>query len=186
MGITVTESAHALLADWESFYVVLGSSSAVLIGLQFIVVTLMADLSHRAEYESVSAFGTPTITHLSGAFLISAIMLAPWTSLTTVSTALALAGLGGLGYSALVLNHALHQTAYDPEGEDWIWYVVLPGVAHAVLTLAALFLHATEQVPLFVIAAAALSLLFVAIHNAWDTVTYLVLLGSEDDAPKGE
>lgn len=36
------ESANALAA-WESFYVIVGSSGGALIGLQFVVITLIAD-----------------------------------------------------------------------------------------------------------------------------------------------
>jgi hypothetical protein len=32
------------LAEWESFYVIVGSSSAALTGLQFVVIALVADL----------------------------------------------------------------------------------------------------------------------------------------------
>ncbi len=38
------ESATAL-SPWESFYVIVGSSGGALIGLQFVVVTLIADRS---------------------------------------------------------------------------------------------------------------------------------------------
>jgi hypothetical protein len=32
------------LAGWENFYVIVGSSAGALIGLQFVVITLIADL----------------------------------------------------------------------------------------------------------------------------------------------
>ena len=41
------QGAHALLASWEAFYVIVGPAAAVLIGLQFVVVTLSADLNTR-------------------------------------------------------------------------------------------------------------------------------------------
>ena len=33
----------AELAEWESFYVIVGSAAGALIGLQFVVMTLLAD-----------------------------------------------------------------------------------------------------------------------------------------------
>jgi hypothetical protein len=54
------------------------------------------------------------------------------------------------------------------------------------LAVAALFLRATSQAALFVIGAAALSLLLLAIHNAWDAVTHIVAAGPHSDATKKE
>ena len=54
------------------------------------------------------------------------------------------------------------------------WYAVLPGSAYAALVAAALLLSArTEGAAL--VGAAALGLLLVGIHNAWDTVTHIVM-----------
>jgi len=36
-------SAPSILAHWESFYVIVGSSAAALTGLMFVVITLIAD-----------------------------------------------------------------------------------------------------------------------------------------------
>ena len=39
------------LAEWGNFYVIVGSSAGALIGLQFVVITLIADMpeKHRNE-----------------------------------------------------------------------------------------------------------------------------------------
>ena len=39
----------AALAAWQSFYVIVGSSGGALIGLQFVVMTLIADKQHRTS-----------------------------------------------------------------------------------------------------------------------------------------
>lgn len=69
------------MSDWQSFYVIVGSSGAALIGIQFVVMTLIASRRQRPTAESLNAFGTPTVVHLVGSLLISAIMSAPWHSL---------------------------------------------------------------------------------------------------------
>jgi hypothetical protein len=38
----VTDLADPRLAAWQSFYVIVGSSGAALIGVQFVVITLIA------------------------------------------------------------------------------------------------------------------------------------------------
>ena len=176
----------AELARWQSFYVIVGSSGAALIGVQFVVVALITNMRMRATAESISAFGTPTVVHFGGALLISALMSAPWPSLVPPSVALALCGLGGLSYGAIVIHRARRQTVYTPGWGDWLWYVLLPCSLYTALGLAALFLRTTTQVALFGIGGAALGLLLLGIHNAWDTVTYIVVGGSQGDATKTE
>jgi uncharacterized membrane protein YoaK (UPF0700 family) len=54
--------------------------------------------------------------------------------------------------------------------EDWIWYVALPVVVYVALVVVAVFLRTYVEVGLFAVAAIALALLLIGIHNAWDTV----------------
>lgn len=107
------------------------------------------------------------------ALLLSAIAAAPWLSLGTAAVAFSVCGVFGVLYSLTVIRHARRQTGYHPDAEDWAWYVLLPLVAYAMLLAAALLLEAHTAGALFAIAGTALLLLFIGIHNAWDTVTYI-------------
>jgi hypothetical protein len=169
------------LSAWESYYVIVGSSGAALIGLQFVVITLIAGMRRRTDAGTLSAFGTPTVVHLTGALLVSAIMSAPWHSLLPASVTLAVCGLGGLAYGVIVMQRARGQSGYKPEWEDWLWFTMLPGGIYAALALGALFLRAATAPALFMIGASALGLLLIGIHNAWDTVTHLVVGDSARD-----
>ena len=163
------------LSAWESFYVIVGSSGGALIGLQFVVITLIAGRRTLATAAALSAFGTPTVVHLTGALLVSAIMSAPWPSLSSLALVLGTCGFGGLVYGAIVIRRALRQTDYEPVWQDWLWYIALPCLSYAVLTVTAALLRAYPQRSLFVIAGIALGLLLIGIHNAWDTVTHIVV-----------
>ncbi len=178
----MTEFANPRLSAWESFYVIVGSSGAALIGIQFVVITLVAWMRRRPEPTTISAFATPTVVHLAGALVISAIMSAPWPSLVLPSVALATWGLGGLVYGATVILRARRQTGYRPVREDWLWYAILPCTAYTALALGAAFLNATPRNSLIVIAAAALAMLLIGIHNAWDSVTHIVAVGGQEDS----
>jgi len=46
------------LAGWDSFYVIIGSAAGALIGLQFVVMTLIAD--RPPSPAAGAAFATPT------------------------------------------------------------------------------------------------------------------------------
>ncbi len=175
-----------MLTSWESFYVIVGSSGGALIGLQFVVITLIAERRELATSDSLSAFGTPTVVHLTGALLVSAIMSAPWPSLLPVSVALMMCGLGGLAYGAVVIRRARRQTTYEPVWEDWLWYAALPCTVYAVVGLAAAFMPVHPETTSFVIGGAALALLLIGIHNAWDTVTHIVVSSTAARAKKTE
>jgi hypothetical protein len=169
------------VSNWENFYVIVGSSGGALIGLQFVVITLIADRRHLANRGSLSAFGTPTVVHFSGALIVSAIMSAPWPSLSLLRAAIGACGICGLAYGAVVIRRARQQTDYKPVWEDWLYYAALPWTAYAVLVLAAFFLPTHTQTSAFFIAGVALGVLLIGIHNAWDTVTHIVISGANGE-----
>jgi hypothetical protein len=178
--------ADPRLGGWANFYVIVGSSAATLIGVQFVVIALVANLRRRTSLESISAFGTPTVVHLGAALLVSATMSAPWPRLLATSVALGLCGLSGLAYVAAVVRQARRQTTYKPVQEDWLWHAIVPGGVYAALALAAALLGRTPQAALFVVGGALLGLLLVGVHNAWDTVTFMVAGASNGDTGKPE
>lgn len=52
------------LAGWQGFYVMVGSSAGALIGLQFVVLSLIAERPlSGADADAGGAFATPTIVH---------------------------------------------------------------------------------------------------------------------------
>lgn len=179
------EAAASVLHGWDSFYVIVGSSSAALTGLMFVVVTLMPEARRRlgGTEASLSTFATPTIVHFCGALLISAIFTAPWNGLWLPGVAVSLSGFAGLVYGAIVTRRVFRSTEYKPVFEDWLWHVWLPMMSYATMVTAGLLLQKDTTGALFGVAAATLLLLFVGIHNAWDSVTYITS-GLAQDPPK--
>jgi hypothetical protein len=70
------------------------------------------------------------------------------------------------------------RTVYQPDFEDWLFHVLLPFAAYAVLAVSAYAARAYAREALFGVGAAVLLLLFIGIHNAWDAVTYHVFVVS--------
>ena len=163
----------SLLRAWESFYVIIGPSAAVLIGLQFVVIVLSAEMNTLGNDSAVRAFGTPTIVHFCVVLLVSAFLSAPWSTLTGVGIALGICGVVGLMYAVMVVRRAQRQTGYAPVLEDWIWHGVLPLLTYAALLIAAITLQRSPVLSLFVVSATMVLLLFIGIHNAWDAVVYI-------------
>jgi membrane-anchored protein YejM (alkaline phosphatase superfamily) len=114
------------LHEWESFYVIIGSSAGALIGLQFVVMTLVAENPVARSSSLSSTFGTLTIIHFSAALLLSAVISAPWRGIGTVAVVLALIGVSGTIYAIIVAWRLKAQTEYKPVFEDWLFNAVLP------------------------------------------------------------
>ena len=160
---------------WENFYIIVGSSAGALTGLQFVVMALVADSQSRTDTSTIDTFGTPTVVHFCAVLLVSSLLSAPWPALSQASAAIGICGAAGVIYSLIVVRRARHVTAYKPELEDWIFHCVLPLVAYTTLLFAAIALTFRHVPALFGVALFTLILLFVGIHNAWDTVTYVTV-----------
>jgi len=165
------------LEGWENFYVIVGSSAGALIGLQFVVITLIADMPiARKDAQASGAFSTPSVVHFGVVLLLSAILCAPWNGIAAVAVLWGLVGLCGVAYAVVVARRLRVQTAYKPVFEDWLFHVLLPFAAYATLAVSACAAHSHPRPALFLVGGAALLLLFIGIHNAWDTVTYHVFV----------
>ena len=112
---------------------------------------------------------------MTAALLVSAIMSPPSRSLVVTSIALAVCGTAGIAYGVVVIRRARRQTYYEPAWQDWLWYAVLPYAGYAPLGLGAAVLRTDAPLAFIVTATAALSLLVIVIHNAWDTVIQIVV-----------
>src|SRR5438876_4253186 len=176
-GSIMQEAGVSFLTTWQNFYVIIGSAAATLTGLTFVVITLIGGGRVRVSPASggIGAFSTPTVVHFGVALLIAALLSAPWQALWNAGLLLGLTGLGGVTYVVIVVRRTRRQTDYQLVLEDWLWYTAFPLVSYTALVVAAIVLPGHPVPALFVIAAAALLLLFIGIHNAWDTVTYIAL-----------
>ena len=183
----MTEAIDLLpLHEWEGFYVIVGTSAAALTGLMFVVIAVAADAGPRAVGpRGIATFVTPTIVHFCVALLISAIVSAPWPEHLGPQISLIAVGVGGFIYSLAVLRRTRSVTNYTMVLEDWLWHIVFPLLAYLVTASAGLVLEIQTTLGLFLIGGAAVLLVFIGIHNAWDTVTHLTLqrLKREQEKP---
>ena len=162
------------LAKWDNFYVIVGSSAGALIGLQFVVMTLVAQRPVLGAQDAGQAFATPTVVHFSSVLFLSALLCAPWQRIVVIGVVWGLIGLHGLIYSIEVGRRMQKQSAYEPVFEDWLFHLILPLVGYGILGLSAFASALQTRRALFGVGIAALVLLFIGIHNTWDTLAYHV------------
>lgn len=187
------------LTDWQSFYVMVGSSAAALTGLTFVVITLSAERrdsmgSAASQLIGLRVFITPTAVHFGAALWLSALLCIPGQTAVSLAVLLAATGLGGLIYCAVLLARLLAPSfAYTPFLSDWIWNVLLPIGTYLALAVTGAMLPYHTAASLYAVSGAALLLLFVGIHNAWDVVVWITTerharkerQHHEGDHPKG-
>src|SRR5271165_3185970 len=112
------------LSEWQNFYVIVGSAAGALIGLQFVVMALVATMPAIAgRPDGAAAYLTPTIVHFGAALLLAGVMSAPWHAMSPLAAAWGLAGAAGAVYTAVVTAR-MRRLPYNPEFEDWMFNAV--------------------------------------------------------------
>jgi hypothetical protein len=170
------------LSGWGNFYVIVGSSAGALIGLQFVVITLIAArMTAGTDWQASGAFMTPSVVHFGVVLFLSAAVSAPWNEITPVALLWGLTGICGVVYIILVARRMWAQQVYRPVFEDWLFHAALPCVAYVTLAASAFAVCLHFLPASFLVGGAVLVLLFAGIHNAWDAVTYHVFVKSRQE-----
>jgi hypothetical protein len=168
------------LNEWQNFYVIFGSAAGALIGLQFVVIALIANRPRTQEMaQAGEAFSTPTIVHLTTVLLLAGAMCAPWHGTGLVAVVWGIAGIAGVLYSVFVARSMQRQSAYKPEFEDWLFHALLPIVAYALLIASTVVGLWQQDASLYCVAIPIVLLLVIGIHNAWDSVSYHVFTNNQ-------
>lgn len=156
-----------------------GSSAAALTGLMFIVITLVTGVDRlRRNPDGVSAFSTPTVVHFCAAFLVSAVLCAPWNSVVAPAVVLGIAAVVGVAYALRITIRQKRVAGYDMDVEDWLCYTLLPLLAYTALLVSAILVLTPSA--LYAVAGAVVLLILIGIHNAWDVVTFIAVNPPKD------
>ena len=105
---------------------------------------------------------------------LSAILSAPWATLKDPAHLVGLTAILGFLYVLIVFRRMLRQHAYQPQLGDWMFHLALPLIAYLSLFVGAGGMSHDQPWALFLVGGVALLQLCIGIHNAWDTVVYVV------------
>jgi len=175
-----------MFEGWENFYLLIGGAAGALIGLLFIVVTLIQGNEHGLKLKAAAAYMTPAVAHLALVLVMSAVATAPHLT-PSVAGFLFLAGaLACLGFA----GHALYMLAGGGiNASHWtdVWaYGVTPFIAAAALAAAAVAVWFAPDRAVLGIAATLVAILLIAVRNAWDLVTWISAGGGSPTAGESE
>ena len=174
-----------VIGQWETFYVIVGSSGGALTGLLFVVLALVADRARSGTSEGLTAYTSPSIFHFCIVLFVSAMIAMPRTGLVSLAVLLGLSALIGEVVTLLTMRRIARFEQYQAVAEDWIWHGVVPSVAYLGLLIAAIMLSSATASALYIVGGVSLALLFTGVHNAWDAAVYsAVSIPKKQDLPK--
>jgi hypothetical protein len=160
--------------EWDSFYLLIGSGAAALIGLLFVVVTLIAELEERRASLGAKIFISPTVFHLGVVLVLSAVALTPHMTGWAAAAITVVTGVVGGPYAALNGLRIHRRDIPDPPhwSDEWC-YGWLPALFYVALVMSALLVWREPEIGVYAFGLTLVALLLIAIRNAWDLVTYL-------------
>jgi len=168
-------------SEWETYFLMVGSSAAALIGLLFVVITLageatttaLADTKDPTPERGARTFVSPTVFHFTVIVVICAVALIPNFSPHAMAAVAAIAGVIGIVCAAIVLSRLLRGRVNVPHWTDPLYYGVFPMFVYLWIVLSCLFVWSGSETGSYGIAIGTLGLLLLGIRDAWDLATWL-------------
>lgn len=175
--------------DWHEFYLMAGGAAAVLIGLIFVVISLMQDRSRSSVLTGSRLYMGPIVLGVSFVLVLSAAALVPGMKPATMAPIAAVVAAWGL-IRGLMSTVGIARLKDEVHWTDVWFYGFIPSVFYLALGVLALgfwidWSHAREGLAAFVTLG-----LLLAIRNEWDLITWIApRSGAEPDfegAGKGD
>ena len=161
-----------LLQRWANFYVSMSQASAALIGLLFVVITLVVERRPN-DIAKIRIYLTPTVIYFVSILIAAELLIIPNHTRLTTALCICVTGVAGLVYTgSLFVGRGKRKRYY--EKEDLMHHAVYPFATYGLLVVGGcLFLYYTHRGLVFA-AAGMLCLLTLAIRNSWAVVTDVV------------
>lgn len=160
-----------MFEGWGEFFLMAGGAAAVLIGLIFVVISLMQDRSRSTVLAGSRLYMGPIVLGVSFVLVLSAAALTPGITpceFGAVAGAVALWGLARSVVSIVGIGKltTVHWT-------DVWFYGVMPGMLYSGLGVVALAFCLRWPWTHYGLAVAITGLLVLAIRNEWDLITWI-------------
>jgi hypothetical protein len=163
-----------MFEGWDSFYLMTGGASGALIGLLFVVATLMRGTDPDTVLRAADTYLTPLVFHLSMVLGVSAFTAAPRVASAQQAVVLAVCALLGIAMAYKVIHRlGVSRTVAPSHWSDIWWYGHAALVAYLPLLASAAAVWMDRAIAADLVGASMLAVLFVAIRNAWDLVTWI-------------
>ena len=172
-----------MFEGWGEFYLMAGGAAAVLIGLIFVVISLMQDRPRATVLTGSKLYMGPIVLSVSLVLVLSATALTPHIDRNSVALIAGLVALWGLARAVTSIAgiQRLRKSDDPPHWTDVWFYGVIPSVLYIALGFVALAFWKDMDWALQGLAAAITGLLLLAIRNEWDLITWIAPRHDEAD-----
>jgi hypothetical protein len=164
-----------MFEHWGEFYLVIGGAAAVLVGLIFVVVTLMQDKPRSIMLAGSKLYMGPIVLHLSFVLVLTVAALTPEVSRQEYAAIAAAVAMWGLyrGVQSTIGISRLARTDDPPHWSDKWFYGVAPTALSLGVALIAWAFWSGAEWAVHGVAVVNTAILLLAIRNEWDLVTWL-------------
>jgi hypothetical protein len=161
-----------MFEGWGEFFLLAGSAAAVLIGLIFVVISLMQDRSRSSVLAGSKLYMGPIVLGVSFVLVLSAAALTPGLGRNCFSAITAVVAAWGLvrGVMSMV---GIRRLGSEVHWTDFWFYGVMPTALYVALGVVALAFWRDWPQAHYGLAAAITALLLSAIRNEWDLITWI-------------
>jgi hypothetical protein len=179
----MVQGTKAMFNGWENFFLMAGGAAAVLIGLIFVVISLMQDRSRSQVLAGSKLYMGPIVLGVSFILALSAAALTPGISrceFAAITGAIALWGLVR-GFTSTVGIGRFTKVHWT----DIWFYGVYPSAIYLALGFVGLALWMGWWWAQKALAVVVTLGLLLAIRNEWDLITWITPRGEDGDDELG-
>ena len=161
-----------MFEHWGEFFLLIGSAAAVLIGLIFVVISLMQDRSRTSVLTGSKLYMGPIVLGVSFVLALSAAALTPGMDAQTYAAIAAVIAVWGLvrGVMSIVGIQQLHGEVH---WSDVWFYGVIPTALYLAMGAVAMAFWSGWSWAEDGLAAVITAGLLIAIRNEWDLITWI-------------
>jgi hypothetical protein len=169
-----------MFEDWGEFYLLAGSAAAVLIGLIFVVISLMQDRSRTSVLSGAKLYMGPIVLGVSFVLALSAAALTPGIKRETFAVIAGILAVWGL-IRGLMSIAGIYRVRHEVHWTDIWFYGVVPSGVYIALGIVAFAIWTEMPWAKTGVAALIMAELLLAIRNEWDLITWIA--PRSDDNP---
>jgi hypothetical protein len=169
-----------MFEGWENFFLMAGGAAAVLIGLIFVVISLLQDRSRSTVLAGARLYMGPIVLGISFVLMLSAAALTPGISRCTFAALTGAVAVWGLVRGIMSTIGIQKLSRIDDEPPHWtdVWfYGVFPSVIYVAFGIVALAYWRDAGWASFGLAGVVTVALLLAIRNEWDLITWITPRG---------
>jgi hypothetical protein len=171
---------------WSDFFLLVGSAAAVLIGLIFVVISLLQDRSRSTVLAGSRLYMGPIVLGISFVLTLSAAALTPGVGRCAFAALTGIVAVWGLVRGIMSTHGIQHLSHIDDGPPHWtdVWfYGLIPCVLYAAFGIVAVAYWRGWPWADYGLATAITAALLLAIRNEWDLITWIA---PRNDRPPAE